>query len=56
MAKSLPACTRIPGSFAGHLESVQTGQSCCELCRMLETLYSAFIKGFFYNGTFPERL
>lgn len=26
----------------------------CE-CRSLESIYAAFIKGFFYNGTFPER-
>ena len=25
------------------------------LCRGLEGIYSAFLKGFFYNGTFPER-
>ena len=26
----------------------------CEY-RSLESIYAAFIKGFFYNGTFPER-
>ncbi len=27
----------------------------CMLRRSLEGIYSAFLKGFFYNGTFPER-